>query len=100
MPEKKCTVAEVYGAINTERNYQDSLHQNFSSGMPPTEGMEGWRSIDEFGAYIARYGLNLLEIVGSSTDDQKKLECVRKIAALAVNCMEWHGAPLRKVPAT
>lgn len=91
----------VYEAFNTERDYQDELWGKTvygrpvsgSSGYAPEAG--GNRTIDEFALYIQRYANALTDIAGSTGDAEAKLHAVRKVGALAVACMEQHGAPKR-----
>lgn len=83
----------VFNAINSERDYQDKKWGNtFSGGRPG----DGWRSVDEYVTYIAGYASELLQVASHSSDQQAKLNLVRKVAGLCVACMEQHGAPLRK----
>ena len=79
---------EVYAAIDTELWYQ---HTQF--GENPHE-------IDTFATYIRRYSALLDEAVTSPNPDFIKLAAVRKIAAIAVRCMEQHGAPKRVLGAS
>lgn len=75
---------EVYAAIDGERNYQDVR-------WGPTP-----RTVGEFVTYIQRYTTKLIEAASDNDGDEAALEVVRKVAALAVACMEQHGAPPRK----
>lgn len=83
------TRQEVYEAIDSERDYQKEV----------------WGSVDgidnpmEVGSFLA-----LLDIYLADAKDQfrremkpekEAIETMRKIASIAVNCMEQHGAPKR-----
>jgi hypothetical protein len=82
----------VYSIIDGERNYQDSRWgTTASSGRPGA----GERSIDEFILYISGYANDAVNVASHFGDPQKKLDAVRKVAALCVACMEQHGAPRR-----
>lgn len=80
----KLPVTEVFMIIGEELNYQ---LKKFGADEPP---------IEEFCQLLLQYieeaELDFLGRAGSSTDF---LESVRKIAAIAVHCMEVHGAPER-----
>jgi hypothetical protein len=82
--------SEVYKAIDTERDYQDAK-------WGPTESA-GLHSITEFLVFIRDYTEEALHIESREsmrTADPKALEIMRKVAGLAVACMEQHGAPER-----
>lgn len=87
---------EVYKAIDTERDYQDKLWSGTKSSRQPSgapNSME--RTIDEFGLYVTRYAMKLIEVCGTSDYPEEKLDLFRKIAALCVACGEEHGMPER-----
>ena len=77
----------VYHLIDGERNYQDGM------GPERTDGIE--KSVGDY--------LTLLRVLCARADEayykfagnHDALEQVRKIAAVAVRCMEEHGAPER-----
>ena len=82
--------SDVYKAIDTERAYQDAK-------WGPTESI-GLHSITEFLVFIRDYTEEALHVESREsmkTADPKSLENIRKIAGLAVACMEQHGAPER-----
>ena len=85
---------EVYTAIDGERDYQRERWGDFTDlhgrPVPPLN-----RSIDEFILYLEEYVLKARS-ASVSGDEAKGLDAVRKVAALAVACMEVHGAPQRK----
>ncbi len=85
---------EVYKIIDGERDYQDSRWGNTRSDDRPGNGE---RSTDEFALYILGYTNDLVDKASHFGDPNVKLDIVRKIAALAVACMEWNGAPPRVV---
>jgi uncharacterized protein with FMN-binding domain len=83
----------VYEAFDGERDYQDEKWGG--------NGTHGVHSITEFLVYIQDYTEEALHIVTHEEDEtanQKALHIVRKIGALAVACMEQHGAPKRQRP--
>lgn len=82
----------VYSLIDGERNYQDFKWG--SSGSSGTQG-NGDRTIDEFILYIYGYAQDAVKEASHFGDASKKLDVVRKVAALCVACMEQHGAPAR-----
>lgn len=78
--------SRVYEIIDSERDYQDKKW----SGQK-----------HEPGAYILlleEYVKRAREIWANSDGDLPALDCVRKVAGIAVHCMEEHGAPSRKIP--
>jgi hypothetical protein len=79
------TRAEVYAAIDTERAYQDDLWQGNKL------------TIGEFILLLSEYTDRAKhEWSTEKKPEQRALEFVRKVAGIAVNCMEQHGAPPRK----
>lgn len=84
---------DVYKAIDSERDYQQSKWGNTLSGGRPGNGD---RSVDEFILYISGYSNDLVNLGSHFADTNEKLEFVRKVAGLCVACMEQHGAPHRK----
>ncbi len=80
----------VFDALNSERNYQDTKHGNGSAGSSLN------RTVDEFALYIEEYAAQLRHLATTSVDMWEKLNAVRKVGALAVACMEAHGAPYRE----
>jgi hypothetical protein len=86
--------SEVYKAIDSERIYQDSMYHYTSADG---ESGDGSRSIDEFSYYIDSYMDQLHAIIVNHSPSCNKLPIMRKVAALAVACMEQHGSPKRIV---
>lgn len=82
-PKVRVDRKAVYAAIDTERDYQRKKW-----GEPS-------HSIDEFALYIIEYTAKLQRIAGTTNYEATKLDAVRKVAALAVACLEQHGAPPR-----
>jgi hypothetical protein len=81
------TRQEVYEAINTEREYQDRLWEQ--SPSRPTSIGEAVLLLEE---YVSRARL---EWTGEPAPEERTLNVIRKIAGIAVRCMEQHGAPGR-----
>lgn len=85
------TRCEVYAVINGERDYQDSL------GKGPNGRTDGHTK--QVGVFLSlmHHALNQAhaEYYGKQ-GDEPALHFIRKIAALAVQCMEIHGAPPRE----
>jgi len=97
MPTLKVTRQEVYTAIDSERDYQDSRWgEGLSGERPAPEGEDGNRTLDEFILYIQNYAQNLGAFASISDDWPEKLNKVRKVAGLCVAAMEQHGAPHRE----
>jgi len=84
---------DAFDAIASERRYQDlKWGDSESSGEP---GLGGYRTIDEFALYITEYTDQLRRECGTSVNPRSKLDLMRKVGALCVSAMEWHGAPRR-----
>ena len=88
---------EVYKVIDGERDYQDEKWKGTASGDTPGKGALD-RSVDEYALYIQGYTNELTHLASHYGNPSMKLDVVRKIAALAVACMERHGAVERKQP--
>ena len=88
----KASRAEVYAAIEGERAYQDFLW--------PQDGQPGFPNpltIGEFVLLLEEYCARArLEWSYEKKPEMRTLGVVRKIAGIAVNCMEQHGAPRRE----
>lgn len=81
--------ADVYAAIDTERAYQDSL---WPGHVEPSNPL----TIGEFLLLIEEYALKARnEWTREQKPEVQTLHQIRKIAGIAVNCMEQHGAPVR-----
>lgn len=78
------TREEVYVAIDSERDYQETLPRNDVKKQTPMEHLA-----------IIRRICRDLEDAWYDTAGQPPLDYMRKIAGVAVRCMEQHGAPLR-----
>lgn len=89
MSDKAATRAEVYSAIDSERDYQDSLARNVvnKKGNPTFSPMTNLCIIDDLCAQMkAEFYRN---------PGHPPLDYMRKIAATAVRTMEHFGAPAR-----
>ena len=85
---------EVYNRIDTERQYQDlrwtprrEKNGTPDEQKPPAE----WINYMEFHINEAKKEVYML-------NDEEALAQVRKVAALAVRCLEIHGCPERVIP--
>ena len=77
--------SDVYKAIDTERDYQDSLNGR---------KLESGEEILLIQEYVERARLEWTEDFNENPDSPY-LHMVRKIAGIAVRCLENYGAPLR-----
>ena len=77
----------VYKLIDGERDYQDSLAPSRTDGSRKTVG--------DYITMLQYYQTKLVEAwtVNAGTEEAK--EVMRKIAGIAVHCIEDHGAPPR-----
>jgi len=80
----------AYIAINTERYYQDKL------GSDRTDGVK--RSVGDYTTMMQYYQTKLVEAWTNNPGDTQALEVMRKIAGIAVHCMEDHGSIERYTP--
>jgi hypothetical protein len=84
----RATRAEVYHAIDSERTYQDRIW--------PAAANQPQLSIGEFVLMLDEYVARARkEWTNEKRPENLTLEVVRKIAGIAVKCMEHHGAPRR-----
>jgi hypothetical protein len=83
MLDTKVTRTEVYSVINGERDYQDRKWVKFDDAK--------W-SVGDWLIFIQRY----VDEAESKLGYPEALDSIRKIAGLAVACMEYNGAPKRK----
>lgn len=83
--------AEVYAALDSERNYQGKWEVESES--------KGLHSISEFLAYMEDYideAQHILAREARQIAYPKVTHILRKITAMGVACMEQHGAPKRE----
>lgn len=80
------TRTEVYEALDSERDYQNSLERNVIKDIRPLEHIA-----------IIEHIIGQLKADYYSKPGPVDLNYVRKIAATAVRVMEEHGAPKRLV---
>lgn len=88
----KTRQSDILAAVESERAYQDSLWkdpENSDFNNPLTVG-EFLLLVDEYSAR-ARHAWT-----GEIKPEIETLHIMRKIAAIAWNCMEQHGAPQRE----
>ena len=89
---QKATRAEVYAALDSEREYQDQIWPERDIPDQPNN-----LTIGEFLVLIGVYLRKAEEEWAVEPKPElNTLEVVRKIGGIAVNCMEQHGAPHRK----
>lgn len=89
------TRTEVYQAINTERDFQDSF-------VLPERQYYQTHTLGEFILMLNQYAAQAQQKWTHHADKvdgyPESLHEIRKLAAIAVRCMEQHGAPLRELP--
>jgi hypothetical protein len=91
--------ADIFKALISERNYQD---KRWAADITSTGGRH---SVTEFFVYIRDYAEEALHFLTREANPEasaKGLHWARKVGALALACMEQHGAPQRsgfEVPA-
>ena len=88
------TRQEVYKLIDGERDYQDSFISNTDNNR--SEGIP--HQVAGYVVMINHYVQKLNQAWTENAGCEKALDVVRKIAGIAVHCMEDYGAPERKLP--
>ena len=92
--ERKMERTEVYKRLDTERDYQDLRWstRRTANGTPDEEKPPAeWINYIEYHVSAAKN-----EVYNLNTEEA--LAHVRKVAALAVRCLELHGCPERIIP--
>ena len=87
----KLTRQEVYALIDGERTYQDER-------WPHDSPEKGSHNVGTYILFIRGYTNKAIEDATFSSRHEECLPNFRKIAALAVRCMEGHGIPPRMAP--
>jgi hypothetical protein len=86
------TRAEVYHALDSERDYQDRRWN------PSTTTSGGDHSITEWIAYMEDYLAEAKHVLARTARQDaypQVLHIMRKVTAMGVKCMEQHGALVR-----
>jgi hypothetical protein len=84
--------SEVYAAIDSERDYQDSRWNEH------TTTSKGQHTFEEWFVYMENYiaeAKHVLSREAKQTAQPKAADITRKVAAMCVCAMEQHGAPRR-----
>ena len=85
---------EVYEAIDSERDYQDTRWNEDTTVSKNVHSFEDWIMYME--DYIAE-AKHLLSRTPRQDADPKVCHIMRKVLALGVSSMEQHGAPRREM---
>ena len=88
--------AFVYAVIDGERDYQEQRWGN--DAAPGRTEADHYHSVTEWLSYIRDYveeGLNICCRNADPVASEQALHIVRKVAGMAVACMEQRGAPAR-----
>lgn len=91
LTDPKATRSEVYDAIDTERVYQSEV----VSG-DPMRCMLVPKSVGDYVTMLTAYISRTQQTWCDTPGNEQTLHFIRKIAGIAVKCMEQHGAPERK----
>ena len=85
---------EIYKRLDTERDYQDLrwTPRREANGTPDEE-----KPVAEWVNYI-EYHVSAAKNEVYHLNTEEALAHVRKVAALAVRCLELHGCPERVIP--
>ena len=79
---------DVYKIIDSERDYQDQLEEDRTEGLP--------HSVGDYVVMLQHYINDATKAWTLNPGDEMAIEVVRKIAGIAVHCMEDHGAKKRE----
>lgn len=82
---------QVFELIDGEREYQDSL------GLDRTDGRQ--HSVGEYLVMLEVYLRRAFDDWTNNSGDSAALDEIRKVAGIAVHCMEDYGAPNRNINA-
>jgi len=87
---------QVFHAINTERAYQEKWdqtrkEQGINSYMDKDKPVETWV------LWMEEYMSQARKRATAQFDKTAALQNIRKVCALGVACMEYHGAPEREI---
>jgi hypothetical protein len=88
----KATREQVFDAISSEREYQAQViapDANICGTIP--------KSVGDYLTMLSSYMNKTLDVWTNTPGNVASLHMVRKIAGIAVKCMEQHGAPFRKL---
>lgn len=85
--------SDVYAALDSERNYQNSKWRRADSNDPAGHNPH---TITEWLSYMQFYVNEGLKVQTLSHTEGAGLDFLRKVAALGVAGMEQHGAPARE----
>lgn len=77
----------VYAIIDTERDYQDSLG--------PDRTDKSQKSVGDYLVLLHHYSEQGIAAWAQNPGNREALREIRKVAAIAVRCMEEHGAEPR-----
>jgi hypothetical protein len=77
--------AEVYAAIDSERDYQERRWGDAGCN----------HEIAAWITYMRSYLDEAANLASRNSPETIALDCIRKVTAMGVRCMEEHGAPKR-----
>lgn len=81
--------AKVYELINGERSYQDTL--------PPSRTDGSSKTVGDYLVLLDVYIRRAKDDWAGNAGYEQSLDEIRKIAGIAVRCMEEHDAPARSI---
>lgn len=90
---KTLTRQEAYQVIDTERDYQEKLWDNFNKEINNPSSFILW--MEEYLAKARTLASSKDERVGTE-GNKEIMDMLRKVTALGVACIEINGAPKRK----
>ncbi len=85
----KMTRTQVYELIDGERDYQDNLPSSRTDGVD--------RTVGDYITMLQYYNQKLIEAWTMNPGNEQALDVMRKVAGIAVHCMEDWGSTPRTV---
>jgi len=89
------TRQEVYDIISSERDYQVKWDRDRTADPTINSYMDKDKPVETWLLWMEEYLSQARSYATSSFDKGSSMDQVRKVAALAVACMEYHGAAKR-----
>jgi hypothetical protein len=93
--EKKETFDEVIDKVKAERDYQDACVSEYFAHYGKRDAIDCYRPVPAEILMIRHYIDEAAgEWIHNSGDDQA-LDKIRKVVAIGIRCLEYHGCPDR-----
>lgn len=91
----KETFEQVVDKIKTERDYQDACVSKYFAHHKKSSALDTSRSVPAEILMMDKYLHDAQAEWTHQAGDEKALDKIRKVAAMAIRCLENHGCPER-----